>query len=245
MKKELLPYIEKELIAVLGDRPVYNITNVDVNKFPYKITDKTLLIGDGINHPILVIKDAIKAMMHYVITEEAFDFENVDDISSVTGFTDKETCEIMIFKLDKTGHYIFDDFTDNDLIDFINMCKSDVLKNPYQENPSLIFQDWLHINFGELIWHHHSHIADFTTFDLYEYFEENFLKHKKFKPKYDNFSVEPNIIENYKELFQENNRKIIIKSFQSKNAGKIYNDLIAGNGWDFEDIFFMYKHDEY
>ena len=121
MKKELLPYIEKELIAVLGDRPVYNVTNVDVNKFPYKITDKTLLIGDGVNHPILVVKDALKAMMHYVITEETFDFENVDDVSDVSGFTDKETCEIMIFRLDKNGHYVFDDFTQNDFLNLIKM----------------------------------------------------------------------------------------------------------------------------
>ena len=210
MKKELLPYIQKELIAVLGDRPVYNVTNVDVTMFSYKITDKTLLIGDGVNHPILVVKDALKAMMHYVITEEAFDFENEDFVSDDSGYTDKETCEIMIFKLDKNGHYIFDDFTDNDLIDLINMCKSDMLKNPYLENPSLTFQDWLHINLGELIWHHHSEIASFITFDLYDYFKYNFLKDNKLLPKYDNISVEPKTIENYKELFQKNNRNIII-----------------------------------
>ena len=47
-------FIKKELVGLIGNRPVYKIINADLTKVPFKINARTLLIGDGIDTPVLV-----------------------------------------------------------------------------------------------------------------------------------------------------------------------------------------------
>ena len=228
--------VEKELIGVLYNRPVYKIIRVDNAKLPYKLNTRTLLIGDGKEFPILIIKDVLKAMFHYILEDNSFVFSN--DFYGDCGLKDNEILEKIVFEHDSREHFIFDNFTDKDFDNFAFLCKSDTLKNPYHHKINLDFWDWFHISIGEFIWHTNSDLTDLIPFSSYDYFSENYLKTKKVQLKYNNINATPKVITGFKELLLKDEIKITIA--QSLEDTFLLEEVIKGNHWNLDNVYWYY-----
>lgn len=236
MLNNIFKSVEKELIGVFYNRPVYKIIRADTTKLPYKLNTRTLLIGDGKEFPILIIKDALKAMYHFILNDNNFDFSN--DFPGDSGLKDDEILTRIVFEHDTEGHFIFDNFTNKDLDAFTLLCKSDALKNPYHHKMSLNFWDWLHISIGEFIWHTNSDLVDLIPFSSYDYFSENYLKTKQIELKYNTINAAPEVITSFENLLLNNEIKII--NAENLEDAFLLEEVIQGNHWNLDNVYWFY-----
>ena len=239
MNNSILLHLNKELIGVFGNRPLFNVINADISKIPFKITNRTLLIGDGKEFPLLVVKDALKAMFHYILNEEKFNFETIDFAGDL-GLTDKQILNEIVFEKDKNEHFIFDNWTDFELENFKILCGNNILKNPFTKNSKHSFKDWLHINIGEFIWFEYNDITDFVTFSSYDYFKENYLENLSVNKEYNNIVSSPEEIKVFEELFSKKEKRINIRDFNNEEDEVINSDLIAGIHWNLDNVYYLF-----
>lgn len=236
-------YIEKDFIGVIGNRPVYKILRADTTKLPFKVNRRTLLIGDGIHTPFLIVKDAIKAMYHFILDTPVFNFTELDFPGDL-GLTDKEILSYIVFKHDTNGHFIYHNFTPQNTNTFNQLCKSNLLKTPYNENNELDFNNWLHVNIGAFVWFNCKELTDFITFSSYDYFNENYLDNVAITNLTNNIIGLKDCINSYKDLFLENKRELNYNTFKSIDDDFLYTELVSGNNWDLDNVYSYYKERE-
>ncbi|WP_299014972.1 hypothetical protein [uncultured Polaribacter sp.] len=236
----MLQFVEKELIGVLGNRPIFNVLKADTGALPFKINHRTLLIGDNKEWPVFLVKDALKAMYQFVLHEPAFNFKKLDFVGN-TNLTDKEILQYIVFNHDDDGHFIFDDFTEADTTVLKNLCKSNLMNTPYSERNLLDFYDWLHINIGAFVWFNYAQITEFVTFSSYDFFTENYLE-KPLKNRYDNIHNSPENINSIQELFQEKERNVNYQNLKTLEDKTLISDLVAGNTWTLDNVYWYFKN---
>jgi hypothetical protein len=236
-------YIEKEFIGVIGNRPIYKILRADITKLPSKINRRTLLIGDGVNTPFLIVKDALKAMYHFILESPFFNFKELDFPGNL-GLTDTEILSYIVFNHDTNGHFIYHNFTPQNTITFKQMCKSNLLKTSYSENNGLDFNNWLHVNIGAFVWFNCKDLTDFITFSSYDYFDENYLKNTPITNTGTNIKGISDSIALFKDFILENKREINYNTFESIDDDFLYTELVSGNHWNLDNVYSYYKERE-
>tara|TARA_R110002049_G_scaffold13868_6_gene59818 strand:+ start:1175 stop:1900 length:726 start_codon:yes stop_codon:yes gene_type:complete len=237
-------YIEKEFIGIIGNRPIYKIVRANSAKLPFKVTARTLIIGDGLNAPLLIVKDALKAMFHYILEAPIFNFSGLDFPGDL-GFTDKEILTYIVFKHDPELPFIYHNFEQEDKSLLKEMCKSTLLEHPFNEMNVLDFNTWLHINIGAFVWFYSKDITDFITFSSYDYFEENYLEYISMTNTSKNVIGIPRNIDALKGLVIERKKKIRISAFDSPDDEFFMNELISGNHWCLDNVYSYYQERPY
>lgn len=236
----ILEFVEKELIGVLGNRPIFFVLKAKTKALPFKINNRTLLIGDNVESPVFVVKDALKAMYQFILHEPVFNFKTLDFVGN-TNLTDKEIVQYIVFNHDNTGHFIFDEFTTKDTILLKNLCKSNLMNTPYSEDNLLDFLDWLHINIGAFVWFYYAQITEFVTFSSYDFFTENYLE-KPLKDRYKNIHYSPENIKFIEELFQKKERNINYQNLKTLKDKTLINNFVAGNRWNLDNVYWYFKN---
>ncbi|WP_339885267.1 hypothetical protein [Polaribacter vadi] len=233
-------HIEKEFIGIIGNRPIYKIVRANSAKLPFKVTSRTLIIGDGLNAPLLIVKDALKAMYHYILEAPIFNFNGLDS-PGYLGFTDKEILTYIVFNHDPKGHFIYHNYTQQHKSSLKQMCKSNLLEKPFSEMNVFDFNTWLHIHIGAFVWFYCKDITDFITFSSYDYFVENYLENVTMHNTAKNVIGIPENMDSLQGIEVEHKKKIRFSTFDSPDDEFFMNELIAGNHWDLDNVYDYFK----
>ena len=182
-------------------------------------------------------------MYHYILEEEDVDLTKYIDGLEHYGLTDEEILRYIVFNHDDKGHFIYHNFSAQDHLQFQEMCKSKLLKVPYCEKKSNgNFNNWLHLNIGAFVWFYCNEVTNLTPFSSYDYFNENYLENTTLSNKSNNILGIPQNTDTFKNFGFTDNNKIQINLFSSEEEAYLLKEIIAGNNWLLEEVYWFYKH---
>jgi hypothetical protein len=235
--------IQKELIGAIGDRPVYKILGGNFTEIPFTINWRTLIIGDGDNTPIIFVKDALKAMFHYIIEDKAFDLNKYSDHSNNSERPDEEVLRYIVFDHDDRGHFYYHNFSTQNHKEFHTMCESNLLEVPYCKKVIGDFNQWLHVNIGSFVWFYYPDLTDLIAFSPCDYFIENYLENITVCNKLNIVGISDN--QTYFQYIVEYNKGEIISHPIISSIDELEflgNEVWAGNHWDLNNVYCFYLY---
>ncbi len=230
----LIENVATEFVGFFGNRPVYrclqNVSLTDADGQDHSFSSFSFCIGDGDKFPLLFIKSAYRAIFHFAITHPSFDYSEWHDGTPNYEEAPDDLMRFMTQK-DKDGNLSYISWNEQDHKDFERLCRSEFLVHPYSDDCGLSMDDWLHVGIGELIFNAMPVLVNLTTMDIAACLLESFTD-LNVPLKYNNVwqvpgnAAHPMISEN---AFKH---QYFARVWES---GHLIGDVIAGNGWDFED----------
>lgn len=231
----LIDKVATEFVGFFGNRPVYrclqNVSLTDANGQDYSFSSFALCIGDGDKFPMLFIKSAYRAVLHFAITHPSFDYSEWHDDPDCID-TPPDNLMRAVLAEDKTGHLAFINWSEQDRQNFEQLCRSEFLVHPYSDDNDLSIDDWLHVGIGELIFNAMPELVDLSTFNTVESLSESF-SNGAIPLLYNNVWQAPDRAAHPFISQSPLRYQYLPQVWESEH---LMGDLIAGNSWDFEEL---------